>query len=114
MTKKPKVNKTEAVRKYLAAHPEAKSGEIAAALTKQGIKITPSHAANIKTKIKKTRTAKKAAVVEVAAPTAVEKPVKAGDSVTIEQVRAVAQAVKVLGGADRLNCLLASSRKSAA
>ena len=61
MAKKQKVNKTQAVRDYLKNHPKAMSGEIAAALNKQGIKITPSHVANIKTQINKARTAKKAA-----------------------------------------------------
>ena len=109
MAKRQRVNKTEAVRAYLKAHPGATSGEIAAALSKQRIKITAGHAANIKTKLNKARTAKKAAKkspVAAPAPAAVEKPVKAADTVTIEQVRAVAQAVKVLGGPDRLNALL--------
>ena len=108
MAKKQKVNKTQAVRDYLKAHPKAMSGEIAAALKKQGIKITPSHVANIKTKINKARTAKKAAkqqaAVEAAAPAAVEK--KTGATVTLEQIRAVAQTVKALGGFARLNELL--------
>lgn len=109
MVKKRKVNKTHAVRDYLKAHPKATSGEIATALSKQGTKITASYAANIKTTIKKTRTAKKVAKkspVVTATAAAVEKPVKAADTVTIEQVRAVAQTLKVLGGADRLNALL--------
>ena len=53
------VNKTQAVRDYLKAHPKAMSGEIAAALNKKGVKITSGHVANIKTKINKDRTAKK-------------------------------------------------------
>jgi plastocyanin len=108
MAKKPKVNKTQAVRDYLKGHPKAMSGEIVAALKKQGIKITPSHVANIKTKINKDRTAKKMAkqqaAVEAAAPAAVEK--KAGDTVTFEQIRAVTQTVKTIGGFARLNDLL--------
>jgi len=43
MAKKQKVNKTQAVRDYLKNHPKAMSGEIAAALNKQGIKITRGH-----------------------------------------------------------------------
>ena len=39
MAKKQAVSKTQAVRDYLKAHPGAMSKEIAAALTKQGIKI---------------------------------------------------------------------------
>jgi hypothetical protein len=56
-----KVNKSQAVRDYLKAHPAAKSTEIATALKKQGIKITPGHVATIKTKIKAKRRARKAA-----------------------------------------------------
>jgi hypothetical protein len=98
------------VRDYLKSHPGAMSGEIAAALTKKGIKINPGHVANIKTSIKKTRTAKKAAkkqtTVEAAAPAAVEKPTKAADTVSLEHVKAVALTVKTLGGSVRLYELL--------
>ena len=59
MAKKRKVNKSQAVRDYLKTHPQAKSWEIAAALNKKGIKITPSHVANLKTTLNKARTAKK-------------------------------------------------------
>jgi|GEM_PF-738361 arginine repressor len=115
MAKKQKVNKTQAVRDYLKDHPKAMSGEIAAALSKQGIKITPKHVANIKTKINKARTARKAAkqqaAVEVAAPAAVEKPTKAGYTITLEQVKAVAQTIKAIGGFDRLNELLGLIRE---
>ena len=61
MAKKQKVNKTQAVRDYAKAHPEATSGEIAAALNKKGIKITANYAANIKSQSKNKRRAKKAA-----------------------------------------------------
>jgi len=110
MAKKQKVNKTQAVRDYLTAHPKAMSGEIATALTKQGVKITAGHVANIKTKINKERPAKKAAkqtvVVETAAPAAVETTVNVGATVTLEHVKAVALTVKTLGGFVRLNELL--------
>jgi len=62
MAKKQRVNKTQAVRDYLKAHRGAKSSEIAEALTKQGIKITVGHVANIKSKSKKRRRAVKAVV----------------------------------------------------
>ena len=108
MAKKQKVNKTQAVRDYLKIHPKAMSGEIAAALTKQGIKITAGHVANIKTQINKARTVKKAAkreaAVEVAPPLAVE---KAAATVTLEHVKAVALTVKNLGGVVHLYGLLA-------
>ncbi len=39
-------------------------------------------------------------------PVAAAKPTKTGDTVTVEQVRAVAQTVKAIGGFNRLNELL--------
>ena len=111
MAKKQKVNKTQAVRDYAKAHPEATSGEIAAALTKQGVKITAGHVANIKTKINKDRTTKKAAKPVAAVPASPvaaepEKNGKAAATVTLEHVKAVALAVKTLGGSVRLYELL--------
>jgi arginine repressor len=111
MAKKRKVNKSQAVRDYLKTHPTDMSSEIVAALNKKGIKITLGHVANIKTTVNKARTAKKSAVVKPAAgvpaspePVAAEK--KAGDTVTFEQIRAVTQTVKTVGGFARLNELL--------
>jgi len=110
MAKKQKVNKTQAVRDYLKTHPKAMSGEIVAALTKQGIKITAGHVANIKTKINKDRTAKKVAkkqaVAAVPASPAIAEPAKAAATVTLEHVKAVALTVKTLGGSVRLYELL--------
>jgi arginine repressor len=113
MAKKQKVNKTQAVRDYLKTHPKAMSGEIAAALTKQGIKINAGHVANIKTKINKERPAKKAVKTKPvaavpASPVAAEpeKNGKAGATVTLEHVKAVALTIKTVGGSARLYELL--------
>ena len=113
MAKKQKVNKTQAVRDYLKAHPKAMSREIATALTKQGIKINAGHVANIKTKINKQQPAKKAAVAKPVAAvsaspatTEPEKNGKAAVTVTLEHVKAVALTVKSLGGSVRLYELL--------
>ena len=112
MAKKQKVNKTQAVRDYLKDHPKAMSGEIAAALKKQGIKITPKHVANIKAKINKARTVKKLAKQKAATVTEPAAPVeKAANTVTVEQVKAVAQTIKAIGGFDRLNELLGLIRE---
>jgi hypothetical protein len=110
MAKKQKVNKSQAVREYAEAHPEATSGEIAAALGKKGIKITANYAANIKSQSKKKRQAKRVktphVVVEIATPVTEERPVKAGDMVTVEQVKKVAELMKTLGGQKRLHEVL--------
>ncbi len=109
MAKKPKVSKTEAVRDYLKEHPGAGNVEIAAALTKQGIKITRGHVSVIKSKDIKThaikRAAKKPAVVEAAAP--VEKPAPNGGTITLTQVKLVAATIKTLGGYQRVMEVLA-------
>jgi hypothetical protein len=113
MAKKQKVNKTEAVREYLKAHRGAKASEIVEALGKKGIKLTVAHAANIKSKVtkvrrgRKTRAAKPLVEVEPAPVAAApEAPAKPGTTITIEQVKAVAQAVKAVGGLARLDALL--------
>jgi len=105
MAKKATISKTQAVHDYLDAHPGAFPKEIVEALYKQGITITSSHVANIKTKINKAATAKKAArklAAEAPAPAAVEKPTKNGDTITLEQVKKVAQTIKMIGGFQRV------------
>ena len=62
MAKREKVNKTQKVLDYLKAHHGAGNKEIAEALTKQGIKISPGHVANIKGKTKTRRKAARAVV----------------------------------------------------
>ncbi len=114
MAKKPQVTKTQAVRNYLKAHSKAKSSEIAAALTKQGITITPPHVAAIKSKANAKRRARKvrekAAAAMPACPAAsaeAARAAKPSDALTIQHVKAVAQTVKMIGGFDRLKELLA-------
>ncbi|MGA2253851.1 MAG: hypothetical protein ABSG53_04245 [Thermoguttaceae bacterium] len=101
---RPQVNKTQAVRDYLKTHSGATNGEIATALNKQGIDITPGHVSAIKTKFNKTGIAKKetrkevVAEVTASALAVVEKPATSGVTITLEQVKMVAQTVKTLGG----------------
>jgi len=81
MTTKQTVNKAQSVRDYLDAHPGAGSREIVAALDKQGIKIASGHVATVK-----------AVMYETEARKGVEKPVT--DTLTIEQIKMVAQAIR--------------------
>ena len=64
MAKQQTVNKTQKVVDYLKAHPGTGNKEVAEALTKQGIKISPGHVANIKGKTKKRRKAARAVVAK--------------------------------------------------
>jgi hypothetical protein len=107
MATKQKVNKTKAVAEYLKAHPKAMSSEIATALTKQGIKIKPGHVANIKTKLKSRRLAKKAAAAKpitgsaIPTPAAIavpEAPAMPANAITLDQIKAVGKMVKSVGG----------------
>jgi len=91
MVTKQAVSKTQAVRVYLNAHPGAGTKEIVAALDKQGIKITLSHVATIKAVMYETAAAADTAAESVAPPV-VEKP--ATDTLTPEQIKIVAQAIK--------------------
>ena len=56
------VNKSQAVRDYLAAHPNATNPEVQAALAKKGINITPNYVSIIKGQAKRGKAPKKAAV----------------------------------------------------
>jgi hypothetical protein len=113
MVKRKGANKSKAVRDYLKAHPKAMSGEIAAALTKQGIKITPGYVANIKTKLKARHVSPKSVAIPPVAGVAVspmvaavDTPTKAGNAVTIEQIKAVGQMVRSVGGFGRFRQML--------
>ncbi len=53
-------NKSEAVRDYLAAHPDAANAEVRAALAKKGITITPNYVSVIKGQAKQAKSPKKA------------------------------------------------------
>jgi hypothetical protein len=53
-TRKPRANsKSGAVRAYFEQHPQAGPTEVANALTKQGIKISPAHVSNVKASMKR-------------------------------------------------------------
>ena len=110
MAKKQKVNKTQAVKEYLKANPNAKNQAVVEAMAKKGITLSANYVATIKTQSKKVRTVKKAAkkqaAVEAVAPAALEQPTKAVVTVTLEHVKAVALTVKTLGGSVRLYELL--------
>ena len=80
MTTKQAVTKTQAARDYLNAHPGARSRAVVAALDEQGIKITSGRVTAIKAMM----------MYENAAPL-VEEP---ADTLTLEQIKMVAQAIK--------------------
>jgi hypothetical protein len=101
------------MREYLKAHPQATNIEVAAALTKQCVKITPNYVATIKTKAKAKRRARKAAaampvtgVAATPATAAAEAPAMPANAITIEQIKSVGQMVKSVGGFGRFREML--------
>lgn len=112
MAKKQKVNKSQAVRDYIRANRQATNKEVADALAKKGIKVTPNYVATLKSKAKGKRRARKAAAAKLAAvtspaATAPAAPAKPANIVTLEQITAVGQMVKTIGGFRRLHEMLA-------
>ena len=104
---KPEVNKAQAVRDYLTANHAAGPSAVVAALKKQGIDVAPNYVAAIKSKLNKTSTAKEVAKPSPeAVPAVVEKPVTTASTITLEQIKQVAQTVKSLGGLQRATELL--------
>jgi hypothetical protein len=62
MAKRQGPSKAQAVRNYLKTHRKAANKEVSEALAKQGLKLSPNHVANIKTKTKTRRKAARAVV----------------------------------------------------
>ncbi len=105
MAKKRSVNKSQAVRDYLSAQPDAMPKDVMAALARKGIKVSRVLVSTVKNKLNKSSTAKKASVAKAAAPAAVEKPTNGG-TITLEQVKKVAHTINSLGGFQRVTEVL--------
>ena len=103
MAKKP-VNKAQSVRDYLKAHPGTANKEIAEALTKQGIKISANHVANIKSKINvakgKSKRRGKAA-----------KAMSTKSGVSVHEIKAAFGLLKECGGLERAKEALDAARE---
>jgi hypothetical protein len=110
MAKKQSISKTQFVRDYLTVHPGAMPKELVAAFAKKGIRISSAHVANIKTKITRDA-AKQPAAAETPAPAAAEKPTRAGDALTIDQIKKVAHTIAAIGGYWRVAELLETIRE---
>jgi hypothetical protein len=104
MAKKPPVNKAQAVRDYLKAHPETGNKELAETLAKQGIRISPNHIANIKSKMavskgKRSRRRKAA------------KAMSAKSGIGVHEIKAAFGLLKECGALERARDALAAARE---
>jgi hypothetical protein len=96
---KKSVNKSQAVRDYLAAHPEAMPKDVRAALAKEGLEVSRVLVSTVKNKVNKKAATKKTAPVAAtpAVPPAAGTPTN-GVTITLEQVKKVAHMLNRLGG----------------
>ncbi len=110
MAKKSKVNKSQIVRDYLSAHPDAMPKDVRAALAKENIEVSRVLVSTIKNKLAKAgsgrKPARKAAVVAATAPSVVETPAKNGGTITLDQVKKVAHTIWTIGGLQRVTDVL--------
>ena len=104
MAKKSGVNKTQAVREYLQAHPHTPNKAVAEALSKQGIPITANHVGNIKAKSRKRRSAVKA----VATKSGVGIPELKIAMGLLKACGSLAAAKEALGAADEIKAIWSS------
>jgi hypothetical protein len=95
------VNKTQVVKAYLASHPKATPLKISAALGSQGIDVSPSYAAGIKSSLKAKKRKKKVAskASSPAAPAAAPSP--ADDTVSLDALRKAKTLIRELGGLEQ-------------
>jgi hypothetical protein len=105
---KKSVNKSQAVRDYLSAHPDAMPKDVRTALAKEGIEVSRVLVSTVKNKASKKVGTKQTAPVAAApaAPPAVEKPTTNGGTITLEQVKKVARTIVMLGGLQRVTEVL--------
>ena len=101
MATKEKVNKTQAVRDFIKANPEAKNKEVSESLTKSGIKVSPNYVAGIRGKMKTRRKKVKRAV----------KTVVASRGVGIPEIKAAFALMKLAGGVKEANAALAAAQE---
>ncbi len=95
------VNRSQMVRDYLAAHPEAMPKEVATALTEQGVPVTAQLVSTIKFNL-----AHKGEPKRGAAKVARGKGRRVTGSVSIESLRAAKNFVEFAGGISNAHAVL--------
>lgn len=110
-------NKSQAIRDYYAAHPNAKPKEISAELKKQGIDVTPAFISTIRStsmgKKKKTVKASSAKAAPAAASAKASAPSKGSTNVSIESLIKAKSLVRDLGGIDAAMATLSALKRLA-
>jgi hypothetical protein len=104
MAKKPAVNKSQTVRDYFKAHPGTSNKDVAEALTKQGVKLSASHVANIKSKMDVSKGKRKRRSKAASAMSS-----KSG--VSVHEIKAAFLLLKECGGIERAKAALEAARE---
>lgn len=94
--KKTSVNKSQAIRDFMAANPDAAPKDVEAALAKEGIKVTAALVSTVKTNAKAKGKPKKAATKK---KTAAKKP-PASDKIALSALFEAKKLAQRLGGID--------------
>jgi len=95
--KKSGVNKSQAIRDYVAANPTAKPNEVANALSKEGVSVTPQFVSTVKSMSKRKKGAKK----RPGRPGRKPGPRKASDKgVSVESLQQAKKMADSMGGVD--------------
>jgi len=93
--KKPKVNKTQLIKDFLAENPDTAPKDVAATLSKKGLSVTPNYVSTIKTNMKpKTKGKKKAAPKKKVAA----QPQAAADQISLSALLEAKKLAAKLGG----------------
>ena len=100
---KKKVNKSQAIRDCCAANPDAGPTEVAAALKKQKIIVTPAMVSTVKTASKKKRRGRKKAARGAKKAT--------GDAIALSSLLAAKKMAEQLGGVEKAQAALAALAK---
>jgi hypothetical protein len=96
-----KVSKTQAIKDYIKAHPGAKNKEVADALAKSGLTMTPNYVATIKANMKTRRGRRRRAV----------KTAVAHHHVAIPEIKAAFALLKLTGGLKLATAALAAAQE---
>ena len=110
---KSKLNKTQEIKKALAATPGKSPTAISEALTAKGVEVSPAYVSTIKTKLKAKKAAPKAAapkkVTKKKASRKKRSPKAAATSdITFEQLRMAKEMAQQLGSAEKAKEALAA------
>ena len=97
------VNKTQEIKKALAATPDKSPKEISEALTAKGIEISPAYVSTIKTNLKAKMGAPKKKATKKRAP-----KVAPATDISFEQLKKAKEMAQQLGGAEKAKEALAA------